>query len=260
MGLAVGSAAAGMRPVVEIMFNDFITIAMDQIVNQAAKMRYMFGGKLRLPITIRTMCGGGVNAGPQHSQSLEAWFVHVPGLKVVMPASPYDAKGLLKSAIRDDNPVVFFENKALYGMKGDVPEEEYLVPLGKAEVKRAGDDVTVVAISQMVPKALAAAEKLAGEGISVEVLDPRTLSPLDKDAIVASVRKTGRLVIAHEAVAPCGIGAEIAALAAEHAFDALRAPIKRVTAPFTPVPFAKPLEAFYLPNAERIAEAVKEIA
>lgn len=259
VGLAVGAAAAGLRPVVEIMFDDFITIAMDQIVNQAAKMRYMFGGKLRLPITIRTMCGGGVNAGPQHSQSLEAWFVHVPGLKVVMASSPYDVKGLLKTAIRDDNPVVFFENKALYGLKGEVPEEEYLIPFGQAAVKREGSDVTIVAVSQMVPKALAAAETLAGEGISAEVVDPRTLSPLDKDTIIASVRKTGRLVVAHEAVAPCGIGAEVAALAADEAFHALRAPIKRVTAPFTPVPFAKPLESFYLPNAERIAQAVKEI-
>lgn len=259
VGLAVGAAAAGARPVVEIMFDDFITIAMDQIVNQAAKMRYMFGGKLRLPITIRTMCGAGLNAGPQHSQSLEAWFVHVPGLKVVMPSTPYDVKGLLKAAIRDDNPVIFLENKALHGMRMAVPEEDYVLPLGKAEIKREGRDVTVVAISQMVPKALAAATQLAAEGIEVEVVDPRTLSPLDKDTILASVRKTGRLVVAHEAVAPCGIGAEIAAIVAEEAFSSLRAPVKRVTAPFTPVPYSKPLEAFYLPNAERIAQAVKGV-
>lgn len=259
VGLAVGAAAAGARPVVEIMFDDFITIAMDQIVNQAAKMRYMFGGKLRLPITIRTMCGAGLNAGPQHSQSLESWFVHVPGLKVVMPSTPYDVKGLLKAAIRDDNPVIFLENKALHGTRQAVPDEDYVIPLGKAEIKREGRDVTVVAISQMVPKAIAAANQLAAEGIEVEVVDPRTLSPLDKETILASVRKTGRLVVVHEAVGPCGFGAEIAAIVADEAFSSLRAPVKRVTAPFTPVPFSKPLEAFYLPNAERIAQAVKGV-
>jgi pyruvate/2-oxoglutarate/acetoin dehydrogenase E1 component len=215
VGIATGAALRGLRPVAEIMFADFLTLAMDQIVNQLAKARYMFGGMYRMPVVIRAPCGAGLHAGPQHSQSLEAWFAHVPGLRVVMPATPYDVKGLLKSAIRDDNPVLFLENKALYAMKGDIPDEEYLVPIGKADVKRAGKDVTVVATSRMVGQSLEAAKTLAAEGIDVEVLDLRTITPLDREAIFQSVEKTGRLVVAHEAVKAFGIGAEIVAMVCE---------------------------------------------
>jgi pyruvate dehydrogenase E1 component beta subunit len=259
VGAAIGAAANGLRPVVEIMFMDFIGTCWDQVVNQMAKMRYMFGGQVTLPLVLRTHTGAGLNAGPQHSGSLEAWAVHVPGLKVVMPATPADAKGLLKAAIRDDSPVIVVENKALYAMKGEVPEGEHLVPLGAAEVKRAGRDVTVVAVSRMVHEALTAANELARDGIAVEVIDPRTLSPLDRGTILASVEKTGRLVAVHEAWGPCGIGAEIAALVAEHGFHALRAPVRRVTPPFTPVPFSPPMEKFWLPDAARIAAAVREV-
>jgi len=259
VGAAIGAAANGLRPVVEVMFMDFIATCWDQVVNQMAKMRYMFGGQVRLPLVLRTHVGAGLNAGPQHSGSLEAWAVHVPGLKVVMPSTPADAKGLLKAAVRDDNPVIVIENKALYAMKGEVPAGEHLVPIGRAEVKRAGGDVTVVALSRLVHEALKAAELLADEGISVEVLDPRTLSPLDREALLASVGKTGRLVVAHEAWSPCGMGAEIAAVVAEHGFAALRAPIRRVTPPFTPVPFSPPMEKFWLPDADRIAAAVRRV-
>lgn len=266
VGLAVGAATLGLRPVVEIMFMDFIGLAMDQIANQAAKIRYMFGGQAKLPLVIRTQCGAGFSAGPQHSQSLEAWFVHVPGLIVAMPATPYDAKGLLKSAIRDDNPVIFIEHKGLYATRGEVPEEEYLVPLGVAEVKREGSEVTVVATSRMVLEALAAAEVLAGRGpfqegrgIALEVVDPRTLSPLDEDTILASVRKTGRLVVAHEAVRVGGFGAEVAALAAEKAFGDLRAPIQRVGALSAPIPFSPPLEKAVVPGRDQIICAVEEV-
>ena len=257
VGVAVGAAIRGLRPVVEIMFADFLAVCMDQIVNQLAKMRYMFGGMYKLPVVIRTACGGGLNAGPQHSQCLEAWFAHVPGLKVVMPATPYDAKGLLKSAIRDDNPVLFIEHKALYASKGEIPEGEYLVPLGKAEVKRAGKDVTVVATSGMVHQALAAAKFLSGEGIDIEVIDVRTISPLDKEAVFASVEKTSRLVIAHEAVKAFGIGAEISAMVCEERIDRLSAPIIRVGAPFVPVPFN--LEKAYLPDLDDVVRAVKKV-
>jgi acetoin:2,6-dichlorophenolindophenol oxidoreductase subunit beta len=257
VGLALGAATQNLRPVVEIMFMDFLTVCMDQIVNQMAKARYMFGGQYRLPVVIRTPCGGGLNAGPQHSQCLEAWFAHVPGLKVVMPATPYDVKGLLKSAIRDDNPVLFVENKALYGTKGEIPEEEYLVPLGKAEVKRQGRDVTVVATSRMVHQALQAAGALAKEGIEVEVVDLRTITPLDKETIRQSVTKTTRLVVAHEAVKNFGIGAEIAAMVAEEMIDCLDGPILRVGAPYTPVPFHP--ENLYLPNADDVIQAVKKV-
>jgi pyruvate dehydrogenase E1 component beta subunit len=259
VGAAIGAAANGLRPVVEVMFMDFIATCWDQVVNQMAKMRYMFGGQVRLPLVLRTHVGAGLNAGPQHSGSLEAWAVHVPGLKVVMPSTPADVKGLLKAAIRDDNPVMVVENKTLYAMKGEVPAGEHLVPIGRAEVKRAGGDVTVVALSRLVHEALKAAELLAAEGISVEVLDPRTLSPLDREALLASVGKTGRLVVAHEAWSPCGMGAEIAAVVAEHGFAALRAPIRRVTPPFTPVPFSPPMEKFWLPDADRIAAAVRQV-
>ena len=259
VGAAIGAAANGLRPVVEVMFMDFIGTCWDQVVNQMAKMRYMFGGQVRLPMVLRTHTGAGLNAGPQHSGSLEAWAVHVPGLKVVMPSTPADMKGLLKAAIRDDNPVIVVENKTLYAVKGEVPAGDHVVALGRAEVRRAGTDVTVVALSRMVHEALKAADLLAREGISVEVLDPRTLSPFDREALLASIARTGRLVVAHEAWGPCGFGAEVAALAAEHGFRALKAPVRRVTPPFTPVPFSPPMEKFWLPDAERIALAVREV-
>jgi len=257
VGLALGAATQGLRPVAEIMFMDFLAVCMDQIVNQVAKARYMFGGQYRLPMVIRTPCGGGLNAGPQHSQCLEAWFAHVPGLKVVMPATPYDVKGLLKTAIRDDNPVLFVENKALYGLKGEIPEEEYLVPIGQADVKRPGRDVTVVATSRMVHQSLEAAQTLAKEGIEAEVIDLMTITPLDRETIFKSVEKTSKLVIAHEAVKAFGIGAEISAMVCEEMIDCLDGPILRVGAPYTPVPFSP--ERFYLPNAEDVIQAVRKV-
>jgi pyruvate/2-oxoglutarate/acetoin dehydrogenase E1 component len=257
VGLAIGAAAQGLRPVAEIMFMDFLTVCMDQIVNQMAKMRYMFGGIYKLPVVIRAPCGGGLNAGPQHSQCLESWFAHVPGLKVVMPATPYDVKGLLKASIRDDNPILFIENKALYALKGEIPEEEYLIPIGKADVKRAGKDVTVVATSRMVHQSLEAAKVLSNEGIDVEVIDLRTINPLDKETIFKSVEKTSKMVIAHEAVKAFGIGAEIAAMVCEEMIDCLDAPVLRVGAPFVPVPFN--LENFYLPNSGDVIKAVKKV-
>lgn len=261
VGSSVGAAATGVRPVPEIMFMDFITVCMDQLVNQAAKMRYMFGGKAKIPLTLRTPVGAGIAAAAQHSQSLEAWFVHVPGLKVVMPSTPADHKGLLKSSIRDDNPVIFVENKMLYGVSGEVPEDaDYLVPLGKGDIKREGQDVTVVATSRMVYEALSAAEELAKDGISVEVVDPRTLLPMDTDLILGSVEKTGRLVVVHEAVKTGGVGGEIAALVAEDGFDFLDAPIKRLGAKDVPIPFNPAQEQFVIPNAAEIVAAVKSIA
>jgi pyruvate/2-oxoglutarate/acetoin dehydrogenase E1 component len=259
VGMAVGASSTGMRPVIEIMFMDFIAVCFDQIINQAAKMRYMSGGQMTLPLVIRTQCGAGVNAGPQHSQSLEALLFHIPGIKVVMPSNPYDAKGLLKAAIRDNNPVVFIENKALYGMKGEVPEEDYTIPIGQAKIVKEGNDVTIVALGQMVNKALAAVETLENNGISPEIIDPRTISPLDTETIKQSVKKTGRLIIVHEAVKIGGVGAEIAAMVQEEVFDYLDAPIQRVAAPFTPVPYSKPLENYYLPNENDIINAVKKI-
>ncbi|MFZ5755103.1 MAG: alpha-ketoacid dehydrogenase subunit beta [Bacillota bacterium] len=259
VGHAVGAAAAGLRPIVEIMFIDFMGVCMDEILNQAAKMRYMFGGKAKVPMVIRTPCGAGVSAAAQHSQSLEAFFAHIPGIKTVMPSTPADAKGLMCAAIRDDNPVIYIEHKMLLGLQGDVPEGEYVIPLGKADIKRRGSDVTIVAWSAMVHKALAAAEALAKEGISAEVLDPRTLNPLDKDSILNSVGKTGRLVIVHEATRTGGFGGEIAAIVADEGFDLLNAPIKRVTAPDAPVPFSPVLERKYLPSEEKIINAVKEL-
>jgi len=259
IGTAVGAAACGLRPVIELMFVDFIGVALDQLYNQAAKMKYMFGGKAKLPLVMRASCGAGIGAAAQHSQCLEAWFMHVPGLKVVMPGTPYDAKGLLISSIRDDNPVVFLEHKLLYGMEGEVPEEAYTIPLGQADIKREGQDVTVVATAQMVNLSLSAAERLSGDGISVEVVDPRTLSPLDEETILESVRKTHRLVIVHEEVKFAGSGAEIAAMVAEKAFDYLDAPIIRVAAPFTPVPFSPTLEAEFIPSEEKIIEAVRTV-
>lgn len=258
VGNALGAAATGLRPVAEIMFMDFVGVTMDQIYNQAAKMRYMFGGKAKIPMVIRTACGAGGSAAAQHSQSLEAWFMHVPGLKVVAPSTAYDAKGLLISSIRDDNPVIFVEHKFIYGLEGEVPEDTYTVPLGKADVKRQGSDVTIIATMAMVHKALEAAEELSKEGISVEIVDPRTLQPLDGETIIESVKKTHKVVIVHESVKFAGPGAEIAAMIAEEAFDYLDAPIKRVAAPFTPVPFSPVLEQEYIPSKEKIIAAVKE--
>ncbi|MBW1836074.1 MAG: alpha-ketoacid dehydrogenase subunit beta [Deltaproteobacteria bacterium] len=259
IGSAVGAATVGLRPVIELMFVDFIGVALDQLYNQAAKMKYMFGGKAKIPLVMRTSCGAGIGAAAQHSQCLEAWFMHVPGLKVVMPSTPYDAKGLLISSIQDDNPVVFLEHKMLYASEGEVPDGDYDIPLGSADIKREGNDVTVVATAQMVHTALGAAEKLAADGISVEVVDPRTLSPLDEETILNSVRKTHRLVIVHEEVKFAGSGAEIAAVAAEKAFDQLDAPILRVAAPFSPVPFSPPLEKEFIPSEEKIIQAVKTV-
>jgi pyruvate dehydrogenase E1 component beta subunit len=258
IGTAVGAAAAGLRPVAELMFVDFIGVSFDQLYNQAAKMKYMFGGKARIPLTLRASCGAGLGAAAQHSQCLEAWFMHVPGLKVVMPSTPYDAKGLLISSIRDDNPVVFLEHKMLYAMQGEVPEESYTIPIGKADIKREGDDVTVVATARMVHFALSAAEKLAHNGISIEVVDPRTLSPLDEGTILESVKKTNHLVIVHEEVKFAGSGAEIAAMVAEKGFDYLDGPIMRVGAPFTPIPFSPSLEREFIPSEEKIIDAIKE--
>jgi pyruvate/2-oxoglutarate/acetoin dehydrogenase E1 component len=232
---------------------------MDQLVNQAAKIRYMFGGKAKIPMVLRTQGGAGrCNAG-QHSQSLEAWFVHIPGLYVIQPSTPYDAKGLLKSAIRDDNPVIFIEHKMIYATKGEVPEGEYLVPIGVADVKREGKDVTIVATSLMVLTALEAATELAKEGIEAEVVDPRTLNPLDIDTILNSVKKTNHLVILHEANERCGVGAEIAAQVADKGFDYLDAPIKRVCAPNSVIPYNQHLEKLFIPSKERVVEAVKAI-
>jgi len=259
VGLAFGAAMTGLRPVVEVMFSDFLTVCMDQIVNEIAKARYMFGGQFKVPLTIRTPAGAAGNAGPQHSQCLEAWFAHVPGLKGVMPSTIYDIKGLLKSSIRDDNPVLFIEHKGLHALKEEIPEEEYTIPLGQADIKREGSDVTVVATARMVYEAMTAAGELAADGISIEIVDPRTISPLDNETILNSVKKTGRVVIAQEAVKTGGFGSEIAAIIAEEAIDYLDAPVKRVGAPFTPMPFSKPLEEFYLPSSKDIIRAIKEI-
>jgi len=259
IGAAVGAAITGMRPVAEIMFGDLTSLAMDQIANQAAKICYMFGGQAKVPLVIRTPFGAGVNIASHHSQSLEAWFMHVPGLLVAVPSTPYDAKGLLKTAIRGNNPVFFCEHKLLYSLEGEVPEDEYVIPFGVADVKRDGSDVTVVATLYMVHKALEAAEELGGEGVSVEVIDPRTLVPLDKQAIIKSVKKTGKIVIVSEDCKTAGVSAEIAALVAEEAIDYLDAPIKRVAEPDTPIPFSPPLEQHVIPNEKAIVKAVKEI-
>jgi acetoin:2,6-dichlorophenolindophenol oxidoreductase subunit beta len=255
--VAVGAAATGSRPVAEIMYVDFIGLAMEPIVNQAAKLRYMFGGKAKVPMVIRAQEGAGRGNAAQHSQSLEAWFCHIPGLKVVTPSTPADAKGLLKSAIRDDNPVIFLEHKVLYFSKGPVPAEEYLVPLGVADVKREGTDVTVVGIHTMVGKALEAAERLAEEGISVEVIDPRTLVPFDEATIIDSVKKTGRLIVSHEAYTRSGYGAEIIARVVEAAFDYLDAPPVRICARDVPVPYSAVLEAAALPQVDDLVQAAR---
>jgi pyruvate/2-oxoglutarate/acetoin dehydrogenase E1 component len=256
-GVAIGAAQSGLRPVIEIMFIDFITLALDQLVNQAAKAHSMSGGQLCVPLVLRTQGGAGQRGGAQHSQSLEAWLTHVPGLKVVMPATAADAAGLLASAIADPNPVVFVENKALYFKREEVPQDPPPVPIGRARTARSGGDVTIVATSRLVAEALAAAETLAAEGIEAAVIDPRTLVPLDLDPIVRSTEQTGRLVVAHEAVKFGGFGAEIAAAVAAAAFDYLDAPIERVGAPYTPVPFSPGLEDAYLPGAPEICAAAR---
>jgi acetoin:2,6-dichlorophenolindophenol oxidoreductase subunit beta len=259
VGHAVGAAAAGLRPAVEILFMDFLPIAMDELCNQAAKFHYMFGGQLTCPMVLRTTVGAGMGTSAHHSQSLEAYLCHTPGLKTIAPATPADAKGLLISAIRDDNPVVFLEHKMLYALKGEVPAGEYLIPIGKAEIKREGSDVTLVCWSGMVRQCLAAAEDLEKDGIGAEVLDLRTLIPLDKDALLGSVAKTHRLVIVHEACLTGGFGGEIAAIVAGEGFDLLDAPIVRVAGPDTPVPFSPVLESEFIVKAGKIAVAVREL-
>ncbi|MFQ5595093.1 MAG: alpha-ketoacid dehydrogenase subunit beta [Anaerolineae bacterium] len=259
VGAAIGAALMGMRPVAEMQFADFISCAFDQLVNFAATNHYRWGGAV--PLVVRAPSGGGVRAGPFHSQNPEAWFAHVPGLKVVAPSTPYDAKGLLKAAIRDDNPVIYFENKYLYRhAKGEVPDEDYVVPLGVADVKRTGEDLTVVTYSAMVQESLAAAETLAEEGIEVEVVDVRTLKPLDRETILNSARKTGKVAVVHEAYRSYGAGGELAALIAEEAFEWLDAPLVRIAAPDTPAPYSPPLEDAFRPDANRIAVALRDLA
>ena len=259
VGVGVGAAVCGMRPVVDIMFQDFLTLAMDQLVNHAAKFYYMYGNQAPVPLVVRTPAGGGRNYGPTHSQSLEAWLIHVPGLKVVAPAFASDAKGLLKSAIRDDNPVVFVESKLLYGVRGDVPEGDYLVPLGEAKVVREGSDVTLVAYSRMTIESLKAAQMLAQLGIEAEVVDLRTLAPLDMDTVAASVEKTGRAVVVCEDCLTGGVSAELAARVMEECFDFLQAPVKRVAGLDTPLPCADNLERLALPDAAKIVAAVEKM-
>jgi pyruvate/2-oxoglutarate/acetoin dehydrogenase E1 component len=258
VGAGIGAAIAGMRPIVEIMYQDFTTLAMEQIVSQAAKHRYMSGGQVKVPITIRTQGGAGWSPGAQHAQQLEAWFVHVPGLKVVFPSTPEDVRGLLWSSIYEDNPIVFFEHRTLYGIKGEVPDEIEPIEIGKARIHREGEDVTVVATGRLVHESLKAAEQAAEEGISVEVFDPRTLQPLDEDALIASVKKTNRAVVAHEAVTRMGWGAEVAAVVQEKAFDYLDAPVARVGAKFTPIPFAPVMEEWVIPHAKDVLAAIKK--
>ena len=257
VGAGIGAAMQGMRPVVEIMYEDFLTLSAEQIVNQAAKHRYMSGGQLKVPLTIRTQGGAGWSPGAQHAQQLEAWFVHIPGLKVVFASTPTDVRGLLYSAIYEDNPVIFFEHRTLYGLKEEMPDELEAIPLGQARVLREGDDVTVVATGRLVHEALAAATQLEESGVSVEVVDPRTLQPLDEETIVESVRKTNRCVVAHEAVTRMGVGAEVAAVVQHEAFDWLDAPIERVGAKFTPIPFAPVMEEFVVPHAKDVVEAIR---
>jgi pyruvate dehydrogenase E1 component beta subunit len=259
VGAAVGAALTGMRPVVEIMFIDFTTVCMDMIINQMAKMHYMFGGRGRVPMVLRTNIGAGRGAAAQHSQSFHALFMHIPGLYVAAPATPYDAKGLIIEAVKNDNPVIFVEHKKLYVEKGPVPEEAYSIPFGQADIKREGTDVTIVATHAMVLRSLAAAEEAAKEGISVEVVDPRTLTPLDTATILKSVEKTGRLIVADEGHKTCGVGAEIAALAAEEGIFDLKAPVIRVTSPDTPVPFSPPLEQKFIPDVKDLLPAVKRL-
>ncbi|MDT7754033.1 MAG: acetoin:2,6-dichlorophenolindophenol oxidoreductase subunit beta [Pseudonocardiales bacterium] len=259
IGAAVGAATGGLRPVAELMFIDFMGVCFDQIFNQAAKFRYMFGGKAVTPVTIRTMWGAGLRAAAQHSQSLLPMFTHVPGLKVAAPSNPYDAKGLLIQSIRDDDPVIFAEHKMLYDMVGEVPEESYAIPFGEANIVREGGDVTIVAFGRMVNTALEAADELASSGVEAEVIDPRTTSPLDTDTILESVESTGRLVVVDESNPRCSLASDVAGLVAQEAFGALRAPIQQVTGPHTPVPFADSLEDLFIPDAARIVAAVKTV-
>jgi pyruvate dehydrogenase E1 component beta subunit len=260
IGAAAGAAATGLRPVAELMFVDFMGVCFDQIFNQAGKFRYMFGGRAVTPMVVRTMFGAGFRAASQHSQCLYPIFTHVPGLKVVIPSSPYEAKGLMIQSIRDDDPVIFFEHKVMYDDEEEVPDEAYTIPFGEANLTREGDDVTVVAIGRMVQFANQVADKLAGEGIGCTVIDPRTTSPLDEDTILESVEETGRLVVVDEAHPRCNMATDIAALAAENAFDALKAPVKKVTPPHTPVPFSPELEDLYIPTPEQIEAAVRAVA
>jgi acetoin:2,6-dichlorophenolindophenol oxidoreductase subunit beta len=257
VGAGIGAAMQGMRPVVEIMYEDFTTLAMEQIVNQAAKHRYMSGGQVTVPLTVRTQGGAGWSPGAQHAQQVEAWFVHVPGLKVVFPSTPTDVRGLLWSSIYDDNTVLFFEHRTLYPIKEDVPDELEPIPLGQARVHRAGEDVTVIATGRLVHESLRAAEEAEKDGLSVEVVDPRTLQPLDEEALVDSVKKTNRCVVAHEAVVRGGFGAEVAAVIQHQAFDWLDAPVERVGAKFAPVPFAPVMENYVIPHASDVLDAIR---
>ncbi|HVD66457.1 MAG TPA: alpha-ketoacid dehydrogenase subunit beta [Gaiellaceae bacterium] len=258
VGAGIGAAIAGMRPIVEIMYQDFTTLAMEQIVSQAAKHRYMSGGQIKVPLTIRTQGGAGWSPGAQHAQQLEAWFVHVPGLKVVFPSTPEDVRGLLWSSIYEDNPIIVFEHRTLYGIKGEVPDEIEPIEIGKARIHREGEDVTVIATGRLVHESLKAASQAEQDGISVEVFDPRTLQPLDEDALIASVKKTNRAVVAHEAVTRMGWGAEVAAVIQEKAFDYLDAPVARVGAKFTPIPFAPVMEEWVVPHSQDVLAAIKK--
>jgi pyruvate/2-oxoglutarate/acetoin dehydrogenase E1 component len=258
-GLGVGAAMTGLRPVVDIMFGDFLTLVMDQLANQAAKTHYMSGGRLTVPLTLRTTMGATRRSAAQHSQSLHAWVAHIPGLKVVLPSTPADAKGLLKTAIRDDNPVVFIEDKMDYAVKGEVPDGEYTIPFGVADVKRVGEDITIVATSSMIRVALAAAEQLESDGISAEVIDPRTLVPLDVKALVRSAEKTGRAIVVDEGHQRYGVSAELAAVIADHAFYSLDAPVKRVAALDVPIPFSPPLEDMTVPTPDLVAQTAREL-
>ena len=259
IGAGVGAALTGMRPLVDMHFADFFTTAMDEIVNQAAKIRYMFGGQAKIPLVIWAPDGGGLSAAAQHSQSLESWFIHTPGLKVIVPSEPSDVKGLIKTAIRDDDPIIFFQHKRLFSQTGNVPEGEYLIPLGKGEIKREGNDVTIITYSRMTYLSLEAAEQLARQGISAEVVDLRTLKPLDFKLITESIKKTFHAIIVHEACLTGGFGAEIAARIGEELFDYLDAPVLRIGAKDTPIPFSPALENFVLPQAENIVEGVKKV-
>jgi len=259
IGMGVGAAARGLRPVCDLMFFDFIGVCLDQLYNQAAKLKYMFGGDVTVPLTLTTAGGAGLSAGPQHSQSLEAWLAHVPGLKVVLPSSPYDVKGLMVAAVRDDNPTVVILNKRMFGTKGPVPEEIYVIPLGQAGTVRPGRDATVIAVGRMVAEAMTAATELAKSGVEVEVIDTRTVQPLDSKTILDSVRRTNRALVVHEAVTFGGIGAEISSQIQEEAFDYLDAPVLRLGAPFSPVPFSPVLERAYIPDSNRIAAGVRRL-
>ena len=258
-GIAIGGAAAGLRPIVDMMWSSFTPLAFDQIFNQAAKMRYMFGGQVKVPVVFRMAMGAGLGAAGQHSDTLYSLFTHIPGLKVVVPSSPYDAKGLLTAAVADNNPVLFFEHMGLYGMKEEVPESSYEIPLGDAKIVRDGTDITVIATSMMVNKALDAADQLQERNISIEVIDPRTLSPIDNNKICRSTRKTGRVIIVDESPPRCSIAADIAAMVSESTFDSLKAPVKRVTSPHSPVPLSPPLEEAYIPSVQRIIAAAEEL-